>query len=145
MDILKLVHSGIPMHLLATGLLAFITSNCRHLSCPIVCTDIYSQCYFVHWHLQQCLTQSNLLDDWMPYLSAIASNVTERLSCLIVVVPSQHRTLKGRYTWTQTFCRHFYFSVLVSLQVCSRLRTMVSTVLGSFSEAPEALVPPSST
>ena len=25
-----------------------ITSNCRQFGCPIICTDTYSQCYFVH-------------------------------------------------------------------------------------------------
>ena len=38
-----------------------ITSNNRPFDCPIICTDIYSQCYFAHWHLQQCLIQSSLL------------------------------------------------------------------------------------
>ena len=39
----------------------FITSNDRPFGCPISCIDIYSQCYFVHWHLQQCLIQSSSL------------------------------------------------------------------------------------
>ena len=24
------------------------TSNCQHFGCPVICTDIYSECYFVH-------------------------------------------------------------------------------------------------
>ena len=36
-----------------------ITSNVRPLGCPIICTDIYSQCYCVHWHLWQCLIHSS--------------------------------------------------------------------------------------
>ena len=33
-----------------------ITSNDRPFGCKIICTDIYSQCYFL-WHLRQCLIQ----------------------------------------------------------------------------------------
>ena len=40
-----------------------ITRNCRYFGCPIICTDIYSQWNFVHWHLKQCLTQSSSLAD----------------------------------------------------------------------------------
>ena len=48
----------------------FITSiNCPS-GCPIICTDIYSQCYFVHCHLEQCLIHSSL----DAILSIIASN-----------------------------------------------------------------------
>ena len=41
-----------------------ITSNNRSFGCPIICTDIYSQCYFVHWHPQQCLIELNSLANW---------------------------------------------------------------------------------
>ena len=37
------------------------TSNNLPFGHPIICTDIYSQCYFVHWRLQQCFTQSSSL------------------------------------------------------------------------------------
>ena len=39
----------------------FITSFHRTFDCPIICTDTYSQCYFLRWHLQQCLIQSSSL------------------------------------------------------------------------------------
>ena len=38
-----------------------ITSNDRPFGCPIICTDINSQCYFFHWHLRQCWIQWNSL------------------------------------------------------------------------------------
>ena len=38
-----------------------ITSFNRTFGCPIICIDTYSQCYFRHWHLQQCLIQSSSL------------------------------------------------------------------------------------
>ena len=41
-----------------------ITSNDSPFGCPIICTDIYSQCHFVPWHLRQCLIQSSLLTNW---------------------------------------------------------------------------------
>ena len=41
--------------------LSTITSYGRPFGCSLMCTDIYSQCYFVHWHLQQCLIQSSSL------------------------------------------------------------------------------------
>ena len=34
-----------------------IINNDRPFGCPIIYTDIISQYYFVHWHLQQCITQ----------------------------------------------------------------------------------------
>ena len=51
-----------------------ISSNNRPFGCPIIYTDIYSQCYFVHWHLQQFLIQSSWLADWDAILLIIASN-----------------------------------------------------------------------
>ena len=54
--------------------LIIITGNDRHFVCPIICTDIYSQCYFVHRHLHQCLIHQA---DWLigtASLSIIASN-----------------------------------------------------------------------
>ena len=36
-----------------------ITRNDHSFDCPIICTDIYSQYYCFHWHLQQCLIQSS--------------------------------------------------------------------------------------
>ena len=48
-----------------------ITSNDRSFVCPIICTGIYSPCYFVHWHLQQWLIQAHWLIE-MPYLSNVA-------------------------------------------------------------------------
>ena len=38
-----------------------ITSFYRTFGCPIMCIDTYSQCYFGHWHLQQCLIRSSSL------------------------------------------------------------------------------------
>ena len=38
-----------------------ITSFYRTFGCPIIYTDMYSQCYFGHWHLQQCLIQLSSL------------------------------------------------------------------------------------
>ena len=38
-----------------------ITNNDCLFGCPIIYIDIYSQCYFVHWHLQQCLIKSSSL------------------------------------------------------------------------------------
>ena len=37
----------------------FIISNDRPLGCPIICSDIYSQCYYVH--LQKCFIKSSSL------------------------------------------------------------------------------------
>ena len=45
----------------ARNLYLNITSNYRPCSCPIICRDIYSQCYFVHWYLQQHLIQLSWL------------------------------------------------------------------------------------
>ena len=50
-------HMGTPLNRMTERLKALpsrkfaissITSNCRHFGRPIICTDIYSQCYFVH-------------------------------------------------------------------------------------------------
>ena len=59
-----------------------ITSNDRPFGCPII-TELCSQCYFVHWHLQQCLIHQA---HWLlgtPYLSIIVSNdmSVHRLAC----------------------------------------------------------------
>ena len=39
----------------------FITSYDRPFGCPIMCSDIYSQCYYAHWHLRQCFIQLSSL------------------------------------------------------------------------------------
>ena len=36
-----------------------ITNYDHPFGCQIMCIDIYSQCYCVHWYFQQCLIQSN--------------------------------------------------------------------------------------
>ena len=41
-----------------------ITSNDHPFGCPIICTDIYSQYYFIYWHLWQCLIRSSSLANW---------------------------------------------------------------------------------
>ena len=46
-----------------------ITSNDHPFDCPIIYIDTYSQCYYVHWYLQQCLIQSRLIG--MPYLPVL--------------------------------------------------------------------------
>ena len=38
-----------------------ITRNDHPFDCPIICTDIYSQYYCFHWHLQQYLILSSSL------------------------------------------------------------------------------------
>ena len=38
-----------------------ITIFYRTFGWPIICTDTYSQCYFGHWHPQQCFIQSSSL------------------------------------------------------------------------------------
>ena len=40
------------------------TRNDHTFSCPIICTDINSQCYFVHLTPQQCLVQQKSLANW---------------------------------------------------------------------------------
>ena len=53
--------AGILFYLSKHWTWKFITSFNRTFGCPIICTDTYSQCYFGHWHLQQCLIQSSSL------------------------------------------------------------------------------------
>ena len=64
------------------------TSNDRPFGCPVIYTDIYSQNYFVHWHLQQFLIRSSLLLIGTPYFSIIASNGKEdnntRSNCFLL-------------------------------------------------------------
>ena len=78
----------------------FITSNDCPFGCSIICTDIYSQCYFVHWHLQQCLIQLIIM---MPYLSIIASKKLSQLhSCGKVTfsfVSVCHFVHRGEWWW----------------------------------------------
>ena len=38
--------------------LKIITSNDRPFGCSIIYMDIFSQCYFAHRHLQQCIIQT---------------------------------------------------------------------------------------
>ena len=54
-----------------------ITSNDRLFACPIIYTDIYSQHYFVHRHLQASNDHSDRLIG-TPYLSIIARNEQQK-------------------------------------------------------------------
>ena len=50
------------------------TSNDLTLGCPIIYTDIYSQCYYVHWHFNNTWYKQAHWIILMPYLAIIASN-----------------------------------------------------------------------
>ena len=52
-----------------------ITSNDHLFYCPIICADIYSQCYFVHWHPNNAWHNQAHWPIRTPHLSTIASNV----------------------------------------------------------------------
>ena len=56
----------------------FISCNDGPCGSPIIYTNIYSQCYFVHWHFQQCLIQSSSLANQDALLWIIASNGDEK-------------------------------------------------------------------
>ena len=72
--------------------------------CPIICTDISSQCYFVHLHLQQHLIQSNSVANRVPHLSIIASNdpqqnLIQLLVTLTLSVHCEHLTSNYLEIW----------------------------------------------
>ena len=65
---------GAPQKGLVSSIIFFnITSFYRTFSCPIICTDTYSQWCFGHWHLQQCYNQVHWLVG-TPHLAVKASN-----------------------------------------------------------------------
>ena len=61
----------------------FISCNDGPCGSPIICTNIYSQCYFVHRHIQQCLIQSSSLANQDAILSIIAINGDEKEMVLL--------------------------------------------------------------
>ena len=88
-----------------------------------MCTDIYLQFYYVHWHLQQCLIQSN---SWLirtPYLSIIDTDVTNL----------------GFRFWTDWFfVLWFYF---LCYEFYDKFDLLSPSILDNFIEVKSSVVP----
>ena len=95
----------------------YITSNDRSFSCPIICTDAYSQCYFVHRHLNNAYHKQAHSLIWMQYLAIIASNdrvyyfsMTRSLEAKLQIHFSSAQMFHKTTFWTisnyiQLFCK----------------------------------------
>ena len=57
-----------------------ITSSDCTFDCPIISTDIFSQCYFEPFTAPTIQIQATSLDIWTPYLAKISSNVYHKMA-----------------------------------------------------------------